>query len=134
MWLLLAVGSSVFAALTSILAKVGVEGVNSHLATAIRTLVVLVMAWGMVFLTGAQEGVGQALGGGGALIPKEGQQLVLVPKSIGHAVAEQDQGISVPQGEGMLHGHHMLQYAQGQRRALDGFDLLPLDQQGLAGP
>ena len=59
MWLLLAVGSSVFAALTSILAKVGVEGVNSHLATAIRTLVVLVMAWGMVFLTGAQEGVGR---------------------------------------------------------------------------
>ena len=59
MWLLLALLSSVFAALTSILAKVGIEGVNSNLATAIRTAVVLVMAWGMVFLTNAQKGIGQ---------------------------------------------------------------------------
>ena len=59
MWLLFAIFSSVFAALTSILAKVGIEGVNSNLATAIRTAVVLLMSWGMVFLTGAQNGVGQ---------------------------------------------------------------------------
>ncbi len=59
MWLVFALGSAVFAALTSILAKVGIEGVNSNLATAIRTVVVLVMAWGMVFLVGAQSGVGQ---------------------------------------------------------------------------
>lgn len=59
MWLLFAVLSSVFAALTSILAKIGIDGVNSNLATAIRTTVVLVMAWGMVFLTHAQTGVGQ---------------------------------------------------------------------------
>ena len=58
MWLLFAVLSSVFAALTSILAKVGIEGINSTLATAIRTLVVLVMAWGMVFLTNTQGGIG----------------------------------------------------------------------------
>ena len=55
MWLIFALLSAVFAALTSILAKVGIEGVNSNLATAIRTLVVLVMAWGMVFLTDAQK-------------------------------------------------------------------------------
>lgn len=59
MWLLFAILSSVFAALTSILAKVGIEGVNSNLATAIRTAVVLVMSWGMVFLTNAQKGLGQ---------------------------------------------------------------------------
>ena len=59
MWLLFAILSSVFAALTSILAKVGIEGVNSNLATAIRTAVVLVMSWGMVFLTNAQKGFGQ---------------------------------------------------------------------------
>ena len=59
MWLLFAILSSVFAALTSILAKVGIEGVNSNLATAIRTAVVLVMSWGMVFLTNAQKGIGQ---------------------------------------------------------------------------
>ena len=52
MWLVLALGSAVFAALTSILAKMGIEGVNSNLATAIRTGVVLVMAWGMVAVTG----------------------------------------------------------------------------------
>lgn len=52
-----AVLSAVFAALTSILAKVGIDGVNSNLATAIRTVVVLVMAWGMVFLTHAQQGI-----------------------------------------------------------------------------
>ena len=57
MWLVMALLSAVFAALTSILAKMGIDGVNSNLATAIRTLVVLVMAWGMVFLTGAQQGL-----------------------------------------------------------------------------
>ena len=57
MWLLFALLSSIFAALTSILAKVGIEGVNSNLATAVRTMVVVVMAWGMVFLTGAQSGI-----------------------------------------------------------------------------
>jgi len=58
MWFILALLSAVFAALTSILAKVGIEGVNSNLATAIRTVVVVVMAWGMVFLTNAQGGIG----------------------------------------------------------------------------
>lgn len=58
MWFILALASAVFAALTTILAKVGIDGVNSNLATAIRTLVVLVMAWGMVFLTNAQTGIG----------------------------------------------------------------------------
>ena len=57
MWFWFALGSAVFAALTSILAKVGIEGVNSNLATALRTLVVVVMAWGMVFLTNAQSGI-----------------------------------------------------------------------------
>lgn len=57
MWILFAVGSSVFAALTSIFAKVGIEGVSSNLATAIRTFVVLLMAWGMVFLTHSQDGI-----------------------------------------------------------------------------
>ena len=57
MWLLLAILSSIFAALTSILAKVGINGVNSTLATAIRTVVVLVMAWGMVFVTNTQSGI-----------------------------------------------------------------------------
>ena len=59
MWCVLAIGSAVFAALTSILAKVGVTGVNSTLATAIRTVVVLAMSWGMVFLTNAQQGIGE---------------------------------------------------------------------------
>lgn len=58
MWFWLALGSAVFAALTSILAKVGIEGVGSNLATAIRTAVVLVMAWGMVFVTHQQSGIG----------------------------------------------------------------------------
>lgn len=58
MWFLYALGSAVFAALTSILAKVGIDGVNSNLATALRTMVVLIMAWGMVFLTDAQGGIG----------------------------------------------------------------------------
>lgn len=62
MWLLFAIGSAVFAALTSILAKIGIEGVNSNLATAIRTVVVLAMAWGMVFLTDAQGGMGAISG------------------------------------------------------------------------
>ena len=59
MWFLLALGSSLFAALTSILAKIGIAGVNSTLATAIRTVVVLGMSWGMVFLTNAQAGIGE---------------------------------------------------------------------------
>ena len=58
MWFVFALGSAVFAALTSILAKVGIEDVNSNLATAVRTLVVLAMAWGMVFLTNTQGGIG----------------------------------------------------------------------------
>ena len=57
MWMLFAILSAVFAALTSILAKVGIDGVNSNLATAIRTVVVVIMAWGMVFLTNAQSGL-----------------------------------------------------------------------------
>lgn len=57
MWFVLALGSSVFAALTSILAKIGIDGVNSNLATAIRTFVVLIMSWGMVFLTNSQNGI-----------------------------------------------------------------------------
>ena len=57
MWFILALGSSAFAALTSILAKIGIEGVNSNLATAIRTCVVVIMSWGMVFLTNAQSGL-----------------------------------------------------------------------------
>ncbi len=57
MWMIYALLSSVFAALTSILAKVGIQGVNSTLATAIRTVVILVMAWGMVFITGTQSGI-----------------------------------------------------------------------------
>ena len=59
MWFILALLSAVFAALTSILAKIGIEGVNSNLATAIRTVVVVVMAWGMVFLTNAQKGLSE---------------------------------------------------------------------------
>jgi len=59
MWMILALGSSVFAALTSILAKIGIDGVNSNLATAIRTFVVLVMSWGMVFITNAQGGIAE---------------------------------------------------------------------------
>ena len=57
MWFIFALLSAVFAALTSILAKVGIEGVNSNLATALRTLVVLAMAWMMVFVTNAQGGI-----------------------------------------------------------------------------
>ena len=57
MWVFYALLSSVFAALVSILAKVGMKGVNSNLATAIRTIVILVMAWGIVFLTGQQKGL-----------------------------------------------------------------------------
>ena len=59
MWLLFAILSAFFAALTSILAKIGIEGVNSDLATAIRTVVVVAMAWGMVFLTNAQKGIAE---------------------------------------------------------------------------
>ena len=58
MWFVFALLSAVFAALTSILAKVGIDGVNSNLATAVRTVVVVLMAWGMVFLTNAQGGIG----------------------------------------------------------------------------
>ncbi|MBR2454719.1 MAG: EamA family transporter [Clostridia bacterium] len=57
MWFVFALLSAVFAALTSILAKVGIDGVNSSLATAIRTVVVVIMSWGMVFLTNAQGGI-----------------------------------------------------------------------------
>ena len=57
MWFFFALGSAVFAALTSILAKIGIEGVNSTLATAIRTAVVLVMSWGMVLMTNTQGGI-----------------------------------------------------------------------------
>ena len=57
MWLILALGASLFAALTSILAKIGIDGVNSNLATAIRTFVVLIMSWGMVFITNTQGGI-----------------------------------------------------------------------------
>ena len=56
-WVIFAFLSAVFAALTSILAKVGIEGVNSNLATAVRTVVVLAMAWGMVFITNTQDGI-----------------------------------------------------------------------------
>ena len=59
MWFVFALLSAIFAALTSILAKVGIDGVNSNLATAIRTVVVVVMAWGMVFLTNAQGGMAE---------------------------------------------------------------------------
>lgn len=59
MRMIFAVLSAVFAALTSILAKIGIEGVNSNLATAIRTIVVVIMAWGMVFLTHAQNGLAE---------------------------------------------------------------------------
>ncbi len=59
MWFVFAILSAVFAALTSILAKVGIDGVNSNLATAIRTAVVLALAWGMVFLTNAQSGLSE---------------------------------------------------------------------------
>lgn len=57
MWFIFAILSAIFAALTSILAKVGIDGVNSNLATAIRTIVVVLMAWGMVFLTNQQHGI-----------------------------------------------------------------------------
>ena len=57
MWMIFALLSAVFAALTSILAKIGIENVNSNLATAVRTVVVVIMAWGMVFLTNAQSGI-----------------------------------------------------------------------------
>ena len=59
MWLVFAVLASLFAALTSILAKIGIDGVNSNLATAIRTTVVLLMSWGMVFITNTQKGIMQ---------------------------------------------------------------------------
>lgn len=59
MWMIFAVLSAVFAALTAILAKIGIEGVNSNLATAIRTIVVVIMAWDMVFLTHAQNGLAE---------------------------------------------------------------------------
>ncbi len=62
MWFVFALLSALFAALTSILAKVGIEGVNSNLATALRTLVVLAMAWGMVFITGSQGKISEISG------------------------------------------------------------------------
>ena len=57
MWFVFAILSAIFAALTSILAKIGIEGVNSNLATAVRTIVVVLMAWFMVFITGNQNGI-----------------------------------------------------------------------------
>ena len=57
MWWIFAILSAVFAALTSILAKIGIEGVDSNLATAVRTIVVVIMAWAMVFITNAQSGL-----------------------------------------------------------------------------
>ena len=57
MWLILAIGSAVFAALTSVLAKIGIDGVDSTLATAIRTVVVVFLSWGMVFITNTQNGI-----------------------------------------------------------------------------
>lgn len=57
MWAVYALGSAVFASLTAILAKIGISGVNSTLATAIRTVVVLILAWGMVFFSGTQAGI-----------------------------------------------------------------------------
>ena len=57
MWFVYALMSAIFAALTSILAKIGIDGVNSNLATAIRTVVVVLMAWGMVFVTNTQGGI-----------------------------------------------------------------------------
>ena len=57
LWLVFAALSAVFAALTSILAKIGIDGVNSNLATAIRTIVILIMAWVMVFVTNSQSGI-----------------------------------------------------------------------------
>ena len=62
MWFVFALLSALFAALTSILAKIGIEGINSNLATALRTVVVLVMAWGMVFITGTQNGISNISG------------------------------------------------------------------------
>ena len=59
MWFVFALLSAIFAAFTSILAKIGIDGVNSNLATAIRTVVVVIMAWGMVFLTNAQHGISE---------------------------------------------------------------------------
>ncbi|MDY5985990.1 EamA family transporter [Sporofaciens sp. SGI.106] len=59
MWFVFALLSAVFAALTSILAKIGIDGVNSNLATAVRTVVVVIMAWGMVFLTHTQNGLSE---------------------------------------------------------------------------
>ena len=59
MWIIFAILSAVFAALTSILAKVGIEGVDSNLATAVRTIVVVIMAWAMVFITNTQSGLSQ---------------------------------------------------------------------------
>ena len=59
MWFIFALLSAIFAALTSILAKIGIDGVNSNLATAIRTVVVVLMAWGLVFLTNTQSGISE---------------------------------------------------------------------------
>ena len=59
MWFVFAILSAIFAALTSILAKIGIDGVNSNLATAIRTVIVVLMSWGMVFLTHAQSGIAE---------------------------------------------------------------------------
>ena len=78
MWFVLALLSAIFAALTSILAKVGIEGVNSNLATAIRTVVVVVMAWGMVFLTNSQNGIAEIqLGDASKVVPIDKLSVVI---------------------------------------------------------
>lgn len=77
MWFIFALLSAIFAALTSILAKVGIDGVNSNLATAIRTVVVLVMAWGMVFLTNTQGGIADISKKAGYSLFCQGWQQVL---------------------------------------------------------
>ena len=77
MWFVFALLSAVFAALTSILAKVGIEGVNSNLATAIRTVVVVIMAWGMVFLTHGQSGISAHPGAPPKVPPTDPQSVVI---------------------------------------------------------
>lgn len=84
MWFVYALGSAVFAALTSILAKIGIEGVNSTLATAIRTAVVLLMSWGMVFLTGTQTGIADISRRSWLFLVLSGRKLaVLLPRVAG---------------------------------------------------
>ena len=94
MWLLFAFASSLFAALTSILAKIGIEGVNSNLATALRTMVVVIMAWGMVFLTHTQSGLFSITGRNCKHIEKELDFPYPVRHSHRHLLALLLQGIT----------------------------------------